>query len=128
MTHHTPAPEMQNCIDSCRECHEICLQTAMNHCLETGGPHLEPEHFRLMINCAELCQTSANFMLSNSPLHATVCTACAEVGYACALSCDRVGDMEKCADACRRCAALCATMGAMTGRGAAAGAARHAAH
>jgi hypothetical protein len=128
MTHHTLTPEMQSCIDLCKECHDECLQTAMTHCLTMGGAHVEPEHFRLMINCAELCQTTANFMLSESALHAAVCAACAEVCEACAASCERIGDMENCADSCRRCAASCASMGSMPGRGRAAGAARHAAH
>ena len=128
MTHHTLTPEMQNCIESCKACHDVCLQTAMTDCLETGGTHVEPDHFRLMLNCAELCQTSANFMLSNSSMHAVVCAACADVCNACAASCDRVGDMDACADTCRRCATDCATMGAMAGQARAAGAARQAAH
>lgn len=128
MTHHTPSPEMQSCIDSCRECHTACLQTAMMHCLEMGGSHVEPDHFRLMINCAELCQTAANFMLSNSSVHMAVCAACAEVCNACAASCDRVGGMEQCADICRRCAASCAAMGAMPAHGPASGKSHHAPH
>ena len=41
---------MQSCIDACTKCYQTCLQTAMNHCLETGGKHVEPSHFRLMVN------------------------------------------------------------------------------
>lgn len=63
------SPAMQNCINECLSCHQMCLSEAMNHCLEAGGSHVEPEHFRLMLNCAEMCQTSANFMLSHSALH-----------------------------------------------------------
>jgi hypothetical protein len=55
---------MQSCIDVCTKCYQVCLQTAMNHCLETGGKHVEPSHFRLMINCAQICQTSADLQLS----------------------------------------------------------------
>lgn len=128
MTHSLPTPQFQSCIDLCKECHDVCLQTAMSHCLEKGGQHVEAEHFRLMTNCAELCQTSANFMLTNSPVHAVVCAACAEVCDACALSCERIGDMEDCADTCRRCATSCATMGAVAGRGRPSGAAQHGAH
>ncbi|PWF48447.1 four-helix bundle copper-binding protein [Massilia glaciei] len=128
MTHHSPTPEMQSCIDACTECHTVCFQTAMTHCLEMGGRHVEPEHFRLMINCAELCQTSANFMLSNSPVHAAVCAACAQVCDACAANCDRIGDMEKCAATCHRCAHTCAAMAAMSGHGRLTGTAKHSAH
>jgi hypothetical protein len=101
---------MQQCIDECLHCYRTCMQTAMNHCLETGGPHVEPEHFRLMMNCAEICRTSADFMLSSSPLHARICSACAEVCDACADSCEQIGDMDECVQACRSCAQSCHQM------------------
>lgn len=66
---HHMNPEMEQCIQNCLNCHHVCYETALNHCLETGGKHTEPQHFRLMMNCAEICQTSANFMLSGSELH-----------------------------------------------------------
>ncbi len=36
--------DMQRCIETCEQCHRTCLQLAMNHCLEAGGKHVEPEH------------------------------------------------------------------------------------
>jgi hypothetical protein len=101
---------MQHCIDDCLHCHRTCLQTAMNHCLEAGGRHTEPEHFRLMINCAEICRTSAGFMLSSSSMHGPVCAACAEVCHACAESCEQIGDMDECVQACRTCMESCRQM------------------
>jgi hypothetical protein len=103
---------MNECIENCLDCHKTCLQMAMNHCLETGGKHVEPAHFRLMINCAEICQTSANFMLSGSDLHHLTCGVCAEVCGRCADDCARVGDMDECVRACRQCAESCAKMAA----------------
>ncbi|TBN47189.1 four-helix bundle copper-binding protein [Pseudomonas sp. BGI-2] len=82
----------------------------MTHCLEAGGKHLEAEHFRLMINCAEICQTSANFLLSGSIFHHHVCGVCAEICEACAKSCEQVGGMEDCVRACRECAESCRKM------------------
>lgn len=55
----TMTSEMQECIQACLGCHAICLREAMNHCLTHGGKHTEPTHFRLMMNCAELCQMAA---------------------------------------------------------------------
>ncbi len=101
---------MQDAIKACIDCHSMCLRMAMGFCLEQGGRHVEHDHFRLMINCAEICQTSANFMLSNSPLHGSVCAVCAEACEACAKSCDQIGDMRECADECRRCAKSCRAM------------------
>jgi hypothetical protein len=104
--------DMQDCIDACLSCHRMCLQMAMTRCLQLGGKHTEPEHFRLMLNCAELCQTSANFMLSGSSIHSVVCAACAEVCRRCADDCEKVGDMDECVRECRKCAERCEEMGA----------------
>jgi hypothetical protein len=104
---------MLDCIDACKQCHDVCLEMAMTHCLSLGGKHVEGGHLRLMINCAEICQTSANFMLSNSSMHAAVCAVCAEVCDACARNCEQIGDMDACVQACRRCATSCEQMGRM---------------
>ncbi len=61
--------EAKRCIDACLFCYQTCLGTAMNHCLEAGGKHVEPQHFRLMMACAEICRTSAHFMLITTPHH-----------------------------------------------------------
>ncbi len=101
---------MHDAIKACLDCHSLCLKMAMSYCLERGGRHVEQQHFRLILNCAELCQTSANFMLSGSPLHGRVCAVCAEACEACAKSCEQVGDMRECVEECQRCARSCRTM------------------
>lgn len=118
---HELSQEMQNCIRECLQCYEVCRREAMNHCLETGGKHTEPTHFRLMISCAEICRTSADFMLVNSPVHARICAACAEVCAACAANCEQVGDMDECVHACRRCEESCRRMSDSHGAAAAGG-------
>ncbi len=106
----TTSQNMQSCIDACDQCHRMCLQSAMNHCLEADGKHVEPSHFRLMMNCAEICQTSLNFMLSSSEFSKPICAVCAEICDACADSCDQLDGMEDCAKACRECAKSCRSM------------------
>jgi hypothetical protein len=108
---HIPA-EMRACIEECLRCHSTCLGMAMSHCLEAGGKHVAPEHFKLMMACAEICQTAANFMLIGTRHHAHVCRECAEICEECATSCEQVGDMQVCVDACRRCAESCRKMAA----------------
>jgi len=98
---------IRKCIEDCQECSAECFETAMHMCLESGGEHTEPRHFRLMINCAELCRTAAAFMLSRSAFHAPLCRLCAEVCEACARSCEQIGGMDHCVQWCRRCAASC---------------------
>lgn len=107
---HTINSEMQSCIDACNHCHQTCLHEAMNYCLDSGGKHVEPNHMRLMLNCAEICQTSANLMLSSSALSNQFCGICAEVCDACAASCEQTGDMDACVKVCRECSESCRAM------------------
>lgn len=104
------ASPMQEGIDACIACHNMCYRMAMTFCLEKGGRHAAPAHFRLMLNCAEMCQTSAAFMLSDSPMHGRVCLICAEACEACARSCEEVGDMRDCVEECLSCAKSCRSM------------------
>jgi hypothetical protein len=106
---------MQQCIDDCTQCHDICLET-VNHCLQMGGKHAEAGHIRLMLDCAEICQTSANFMLRRSEVHGRTCGVCAEVCRRCAEDCERFSDDEQmtaCAEMCRRCSSSCEEMSRM---------------
>jgi hypothetical protein len=111
MPHHL-APEMQQCIDQCLSCYSTCLSTAMNHCLELGGAHVEKKHLTLMMACVEICRTAAHFMLIGSPHHKHTCAECAEICAQCADDCERLGDMEDCVAACRACAESCRKMAA----------------
>ena len=108
--HHDEA--MKACIDNCLACYSTCLSMAMNHCLEMGGQHTDPKHFTLMMACAEICRTSAHFMLIGSDHHGHVCAECAEICTQCADNCERIGDMEDCVEACRKCAESCRQMAA----------------
>lgn len=111
MPHHL-SEEMRRCIDDCRECERTCLET-VTHCLEKGGRHAEAAHVRLLLDCVDICSTSAHFMLRGSDLHVETCRACAEVCERCADDCQRLADddaMRRCAEVCRRCAQSCAQM------------------
>ena len=104
--------EMQQCIQNCTDCHRICLETTA-HCLQLGGQHAEAMHITMLQDCAEICQTSANFMIRGSQLHGITCRACAEICERCAADCARFGDdqmMQQCAEMCRRCADSCRRM------------------
>ncbi len=81
-----------------------------------GGQHAEARHITTLLDCAEICQTSANFMLRGSELHTRTCAVCADVCQRCAEESDRMGNdvqMRACAEACRHCAESCRRMGAM---------------
>ena len=112
MHHHALSADIQSCIRDCLHCHQECPQTAMGHCLEIGDEHVEPEHFRLMVACAEICRTAAAVMMSQVPQHASVCRACADICEACAASCATLTGMDACVEACQRCAVSCRSMAA----------------
>ncbi len=115
MAHEQMGQEMQTCIENCQNCHSVCLQT-IGHCLEMGGEHASAKHIKLLQDCVQICQTSADFMLRMSDYHPQVCGACADVCEACAEECEKMatGDgadlMQRCADACRKCAESCRRM------------------
>ena len=107
---HAPVPtEIAQCIDDCLACHRACLDTVI-HCLKLGGHHASVGHVQVLLDCAQICTTTAAFLLRFSPRHHHACTVCAEICDECAASCESfVGDaaMAACAKACRTCAASC---------------------
>lgn len=122
--------DMRQCIQDCQDCHRTCIEM-LNHCLQKGGKHAEAKHLRLLMDCAEICQTSANFMLRGSDLYSRTCFACAEACVRCAESCEALADdamMKACADACRRCAESCRKMSAGVMQGPNVEASQRAAH
>jgi hypothetical protein len=110
--HHTN-DEMQKCIQLCQECHALCTQTVV-HCLKLGGRHAAPEHISLLLDCAQICETTAQYLLRGSSLHERMCGLCAEVCRQCGQNCVQVaGDdqmVKQCAEMCRRCADSCERM------------------
>ena len=113
---HQMNDNMRECIDNCTQCHNICVETTA-HCLEMGGKHAEASHIRELLDCAQACATSADFMLRGSNLHFQTCGVCAEACERCAESCERIADgdelMLRCAEICRQCAASCREMAQM---------------
>lgn len=106
--------QMQQCIEECLNCHRICLET-VSYCLQQGGQHSAAAHITTLLACAEICQTSANFMILGTELHRFTCAACAKVCEQCATECEQMGNdarMKACAEACRRCAESCQRMAA----------------
>jgi hypothetical protein len=103
---------MEACIENCTRCHRICLEVAAEH-FRGLGPKLEESLVRLLLDCAEICQTSANFMIRGSELHGHICAACAVVCERCAEECWKLRSdphLAVCAEACDTCAKSCSEM------------------
>ncbi len=99
-----------DCIQACWTARHECQKMLYTTCLETGGEHTAPEHVKLMADCIEICQVTADFLTRHSENHALLCHACAIVCEHCAASCEHVGGMEECVKACRDCARICRKM------------------
>ena len=115
MSHHLDvahiSPEIRACIELCSDCHDVCVATSV-HCLAQGAEHASLEHIGTLLDCAQACDMSRDFMLRGSALHHETCGICAEACERCAASCERFDDdaMRQCAEECRRCAESCRSM------------------
>lgn len=104
--------EMERCAHVCHECQDACLRL-IPHCLSMGGPHAARDHIVLLLDCAQICGTSHDFLHRGSTMHGETCGACAAVCDACASDCARWPEdeqMRSCAEQCRQCAESCRTM------------------
>ena len=73
---HGMSTEMQQCIQNCTNCHNICVQ-AIDHCLRMGGRLVEAAHLKRLLDCADSCRISADIILRGSALFTQVCGVCA---------------------------------------------------
>ena len=98
---------VEQCAELCLRCYGACVRTAVDQSLKQSGSDERKRCLRLMINCADICKTAADFILSSSDLYEKVCAVCAEVCDACAKRCEEMGGMDDCTQACRTCAHSC---------------------
>lgn len=104
--------QARRCIELCSDCHEMCV-SAFAYCIGMEGQHAEEKHLRLLMDCAEICQTSADFMLRGSNFQYRVCGVCADICESCADSCESFrndAEMKMCAELCQQCATICREM------------------
>ncbi len=103
--------EILECAKICLNCYQKCTET-LPLCTKVGGKHVEPEHLNLLMDCARMCVTNADFMLRNSNYYQQSCTITARISDDCAESCEKFDEdfMKECANACRRCAESCREM------------------
>jgi hypothetical protein len=92
-------------IAECMECHRVCTET-LTYCLRQGKAYVEPSHVQLLIDCAQICQTTADLMTRGSDVACQMCEVAAYVCERTAVSCERWAStdsqMKRCADACSR--------------------------
>jgi hypothetical protein len=111
-THAEMDMAMSQCIEECVKCHRVCVDTASRAML-IGGEHADAGRLILLMDCAQICQVNADFMLRKSYFHVQMCDICADICEWCAQSCDDLAAdplMKTCAQVCRRTALFCREM------------------
>lgn len=118
---HSASPEptrvmmFDECIDKCLASHRRCLETA-TYAIGQDRTSASTQRVVVLLDCAELCQATANSMLRKSSQHALLCEACARLCENCAAACLAQGSdamMRTCAETCRDCARSCRDMVSM---------------
>lgn len=107
--HSNLSPEMEWAIQACLQCKDV-LEDTLLYCLQEGGKHSAVALITLMLDCAEICQITVNFIRRNSALQGAVSLVCEQVANRCAEACAIFTDDERlrqCAQACRTCAEAC---------------------
>jgi hypothetical protein len=104
---------MEDAIQNAMDCSRV-VQTCIQHCLSLGNKHAEVGHISVMMDCAEITQLSAKFMISTSDFSHDLSGICARVCEACYDSCQSIDPedphMNTCMVACRKCADSCRNM------------------
>lgn len=104
---------LSTCIEHCLWAHEAATR-CIAHCLGRGGVHADAAHIRMLMDCADIAQTAADFMLRGSDHHHFTCGVCGKICEHCADACEAMdaddNHMLHCAEVCRRCAESCHAM------------------
>jgi len=95
--------EMRQCIDATSECYTVCTETLTYSS--------NAAHIKLLIDCAEICQTTQNTLLRASDLGIMLAAVCVEACEKVAESCRRIdtadGQLNACAEMCDHTANCC---------------------
>ncbi len=109
--------EIQECMLKCLDCRTMCLKL-VEHYLRLEGAKSDGPDIRLLLNCSEICATTARFMLRGSEFCQRLSLLCAEVCKRCARQWSLLRDdaliegcwlsWSQCAECCERTAGLTA--------------------
>ena len=103
---------MTRCCDMAMECQKCCLET-IKFCLQKGGKYCDVSMITKLMDCAQMCSTTATFCASQSDMCMSVCDSCAKVCEDCAKCCEMFSEpeMKRCAEMLRKCVEMCKKMG-----------------
>ncbi|HSV49229.1 MAG TPA: four-helix bundle copper-binding protein [Candidatus Acidoferrales bacterium] len=103
--------EVRQCLKDSLYCYQTCTETTLR-CVSMGGDHAKHGPINLLMDCARICNTNAEFIMRNSTYYPQTCGICADICDECGDECDKFEEdfMKECASACRRCAESCREM------------------
>jgi hypothetical protein len=107
---------LDECIQNCWRCHRQCLETTV-YLSAKDGDDAKQEKVRLLLSCAELCQSTANLLLIGASIYQDACRLCAAICEESAMMLGRDTEdrqLRLCFDACCQCAASCLEMAGMS--------------
>lgn len=101
--------QLQYCINICWSCRDTSQKALYNHYFKLTDKNFDATHIKLMTDCIQICQTTADFMTRNSQFNEQIGEICAIICEACSDSCRKYDteEMQHCADLCRKCANYC---------------------
>lgn len=102
--------KMDEAIKDSLDCYRICLET-ISYSLKKGGRYVDPDHIQILIDCEQICNLDAAYLIRNSIFAGRTAELCADICEKCAASCEAIdpGDtqLKACAEVCRKCANSC---------------------
>jgi hypothetical protein len=104
-----PDKDLRRAFVACLRAHETCEET-VTHALRAEATHADDERIGVLLDCADVCRTTARLIRRGSPLVRGTAGVCVELCERAAETCAAVaGDpvMAACAETCRRCATWC---------------------
>jgi hypothetical protein len=108
-------PSLLACIEACNDCHRALRGFAREGARSGPGSPGDRTMWRLMLDCAEVCEATATFLRAGSVFTPQLAEACLHLCDECAAACEAAAPttaMDACAAACRRCAQACFAMSA----------------
>jgi hypothetical protein len=104
------SPEARECIEATSDCYTVCSET-LTHSLGDAGTPAHARHIRLLIDCAEISQTTQNSLVRASELGLMMAAVCVEACEKVAVSCRRIDtsdpQLNTCAEVCDHTANCC---------------------
>lgn len=105
--------EMRKCIDLCLDCHAVCTEVA-SRIMYNSMQHSEGKRLVVLLDCAQICLTHADFIARQSEHYSELAKLCADICRQCTKSCEQHVDadekMKECASICRKCEESCRKM------------------